>query len=274
MEEALSDTERLRAAFHYTVACLCEDVAEDKERQFSKQAIAAISETTFRQCEIFAKDLELFARHAKRSTINVEDVKLLARRSNSLRLQVPADASKREALAFLSGLADWASRMNPAPLSRQEKIVPREERATSLQPSAREKAPCSPVVANSRNAKPFRLCLTLPTGTVTRHLLSSALMCSFLTSVKAWPHLAGKGAVAPEAPPGTRPSAASHFLRLELSHSPHGSFFFPFERLLKECKAWTCSSRLDSSSSQARCNASVLGLSQFRARARASGSSL
>ncbi|KAF5917349.1 hypothetical protein HPG69_006943 [Diceros bicornis minor] len=75
---------RLKAAVHYTVGCLCEEVASDKEMQFSKQTIAAISEVTFRQCENFAKDLEMFARHAKRSTINTEDVKLLARRSNSL----------------------------------------------------------------------------------------------------------------------------------------------------------------------------------------------
>ncbi|ERE81948.1 centromere protein S-like protein [Cricetulus griseus] len=34
--------------------------------------------------ENFAKDLEMFARHAKRSTVTTEDVKLLARRSNSL----------------------------------------------------------------------------------------------------------------------------------------------------------------------------------------------
>lgn len=52
--------------------------------QFSKQAVAAIAEITFRQCENFARDLEMFARHAKRSTVNSEDVKLLARRSNSL----------------------------------------------------------------------------------------------------------------------------------------------------------------------------------------------
>ncbi|XP_008567036.1 PREDICTED: centromere protein S isoform X2 [Galeopterus variegatus] len=75
---------RLKAAVHYTVGCLCEEVASDKEIQFSKQTIAAISEMTFRQCENFAKDLEMFARHAKRSTVNTEDVKLLARRSNSL----------------------------------------------------------------------------------------------------------------------------------------------------------------------------------------------
>lgn len=34
--------------------------------------------------ENFAKDLEMFARHAKRSTITTDDVKLLSRRSNSL----------------------------------------------------------------------------------------------------------------------------------------------------------------------------------------------
>nr|XP_026253718.1 centromere protein S isoform X1 [Urocitellus parryii] len=78
------NTQRLKAAVHYTVGCLCEEVTSDKEMQFSKQTIAAISELTFRQCENFAKDLEMFARHAKRSTINTEDVKLLARRSNSL----------------------------------------------------------------------------------------------------------------------------------------------------------------------------------------------
>ncbi|KFQ53982.1 Centromere protein S, partial [Pelecanus crispus] len=80
----LASFQRLKAAVHYTVGCLCQDVAEDKDVQFSKQTIAAIAEITFRQCENFAKDLEMFARHAKRSTVTTEDVKLLARRSNSL----------------------------------------------------------------------------------------------------------------------------------------------------------------------------------------------
>ncbi|NXL11677.1 CENPS protein, partial [Mesembrinibis cayennensis] len=71
--------QRLKAAVHYTVGCLCQDVAEDKEMQFSKQTIAAISEITFRQCGVV-----ILCRHAKRSTVTTEDVKLLARRSNSL----------------------------------------------------------------------------------------------------------------------------------------------------------------------------------------------
>ncbi|XP_007900348.1 centromere protein S [Callorhinchus milii] len=77
-------TQRLRAAVHYTVGCLCQEVGEDKGKEFNKQTIAAIAETTFRQCEIFAQDLELFSRHGKRSTVNTEDVKLLSRRSTAL----------------------------------------------------------------------------------------------------------------------------------------------------------------------------------------------
>ncbi|NXJ13223.1 CENPS protein, partial [Odontophorus gujanensis] len=69
--------QRLRAAVHYTAGCLCQGVAEDKGVLFSKQTVAAISEITFRQCGMSAW-------HAKRSTITSEDVKLLARRSNSL----------------------------------------------------------------------------------------------------------------------------------------------------------------------------------------------
>ncbi|XP_009560644.1 centromere protein S [Cuculus canorus] len=83
-EERALLAQRLRAAVHYAVCGLCQEVAEDKAVQFSKQSLAAIAELTFRQCETFARDLEMFARHAKRSTITTEDVKLLARRSNSL----------------------------------------------------------------------------------------------------------------------------------------------------------------------------------------------
>ncbi|XP_028302804.1 centromere protein S [Gouania willdenowi] len=83
-----ADTEetqqRLKAALHYTVSCMCQRVAEQHQREFNRQLVAAITETAYRQCDIFAKDLEAFARHGKRSTVSTEDVKLLARRSTAL----------------------------------------------------------------------------------------------------------------------------------------------------------------------------------------------
>ncbi|MBN3326198.1 CENPS protein, partial [Atractosteus spatula] len=75
-------TQRLRAAVHYTVGLLCREVGEQSD--VHRQSIAALAETTFRQSDTFAKDLEAFARHAKRTTVNAEDVKLLARRSTAL----------------------------------------------------------------------------------------------------------------------------------------------------------------------------------------------
>ncbi|KAK2861993.1 hypothetical protein Q5P01_001526 [Channa striata] len=80
--------QRLKAAIHYTVGRLCQNMRGDFQREFSRQVIAAIAETTFRQCDIFAKDLEAFARHAKRSTVSAEDVKLLARRSTALSIYI------------------------------------------------------------------------------------------------------------------------------------------------------------------------------------------
>uniref|UniRef100_A0A3Q1G1U4 Centromere protein S n=1 Tax=Acanthochromis polyacanthus TaxID=80966 RepID=A0A3Q1G1U4_9TELE len=80
--------DRLKAAVHYTVGRLCQKIGEDHRREFSRQVIAAIAETTFRQCDVFAKDLEAFARHAKRSTVNTEDVKLAARRSTALSIYI------------------------------------------------------------------------------------------------------------------------------------------------------------------------------------------
>ncbi|XP_070700249.1 centromere protein S [Pempheris klunzingeri] len=80
--------QRLKAAVHYTVGRVCQKIGEDHRRPLSRQVIAAITETTLRQCDIFAKDLEAFARHAKRSTVSTEDVKLVARRSTALSIYI------------------------------------------------------------------------------------------------------------------------------------------------------------------------------------------
>lgn len=61
--------QRLKAAVHFTVGCLCLKIGEEHRREFSRQTIAAIAETTFRQCDIFAKDLEAFARYLVKQLI-------------------------------------------------------------------------------------------------------------------------------------------------------------------------------------------------------------
>ncbi|XP_018866420.1 centromere protein S isoform X3 [Gorilla gorilla gorilla] len=61
-------------------SCVCPGSARSDGGGGGDRGAAAILLPT----ENFAKDLEMFARHAKRTTINTEDVKLLARRSNSL----------------------------------------------------------------------------------------------------------------------------------------------------------------------------------------------
>ncbi|RMX55117.1 hypothetical protein pdam_00007459 [Pocillopora damicornis] len=82
--EALAYQQRLKAALHYTVGRICEKAGEESGLQYSRRFIAALTETTFKQCESFATDLELFAKHGKRSQINSDDVQLLARKSSTL----------------------------------------------------------------------------------------------------------------------------------------------------------------------------------------------
>uniref|UniRef100_A0A3P9I8X3 Centromere protein S n=1 Tax=Oryzias latipes TaxID=8090 RepID=A0A3P9I8X3_ORYLA len=55
--------ERLKAAVHFTTGRICQKMGEDHRKEFSRQTVAAIAETAFRQCDIFAKDLEAFARY-------------------------------------------------------------------------------------------------------------------------------------------------------------------------------------------------------------------
>ncbi|XP_056651776.1 centromere protein S [Monodelphis domestica] len=110
----------LKAAVHYTVGSLCQEAADAKGVKFSKPTIAAISEVTFRQCEHFARDLEMFARHAKRSTITTDDVKLLARRSSSL-------------LNYITEKSDEIARLNQEQKGKKKKKTEGGSKKTSKQ---------------------------------------------------------------------------------------------------------------------------------------------
>uniref|UniRef100_A0A8C8DP41 Centromere protein S n=1 Tax=Oryzias sinensis TaxID=183150 RepID=A0A8C8DP41_9TELE len=41
---------RLKAAVHFTTGRICQKMGEDHRKEFSRQTVAAIAETAFRQC--------------------------------------------------------------------------------------------------------------------------------------------------------------------------------------------------------------------------------
>ncbi|KAL4221019.1 Centromere protein S [Mactra antiquata] len=82
--EKLSENQRLKAAVHHTTLQICKEHSASQDVQLNRMVVASISETVWRKFEAWATDLELFAKHAKRSTINADDVKMLIRKSPKL----------------------------------------------------------------------------------------------------------------------------------------------------------------------------------------------
>ncbi|XP_013414802.1 centromere protein S [Lingula anatina] len=82
--EKLAHQQKLKAAVHYTTGQICEEFAEEEEVTYSRQFIAAVTEAAYKQIQSYGRDLELFARHAKRMTIQPDDVKLLVRKTPQL----------------------------------------------------------------------------------------------------------------------------------------------------------------------------------------------
>ncbi|KND03612.1 uncharacterized protein SPPG_01088 [Spizellomyces punctatus DAOM BR117] len=76
--------QRLRAAVHYTVGKICDEEAASSNMMPSPHFIHALSELVYQQAEIMALDLECFSRHGRRTVISTEDVKLCARRNDSV----------------------------------------------------------------------------------------------------------------------------------------------------------------------------------------------
>ncbi|XP_076469287.1 centromere protein S-like isoform X2 [Babylonia areolata] len=86
--EDLSDRQRLRAAVHHTTMKICQETEDKYGLPIDQQAVAAITETVWRQIESFAVDAEMFANHARRSVISPEDVKMLVRRNPCLVMHI------------------------------------------------------------------------------------------------------------------------------------------------------------------------------------------
>ncbi|ESO05526.1 hypothetical protein HELRODRAFT_77283, partial [Helobdella robusta] len=76
--------QRLKAAIYYTTSEICTVLGSKADITINNKFVAALTETTVRYLECLGRDLELFARHAKRTQISVDDVLLTARKSQEL----------------------------------------------------------------------------------------------------------------------------------------------------------------------------------------------
>ncbi|KAF2762297.1 hypothetical protein EJ05DRAFT_204382 [Pseudovirgaria hyperparasitica] len=76
--------ERLKAALWYHIGQFVDEECLRQNFNATPQFIGALTELVWAQIANASKDLETFAKHAGRSTVNTTDVLLLARRNEGL----------------------------------------------------------------------------------------------------------------------------------------------------------------------------------------------
>ncbi|XP_050221314.1 protein MHF1 homolog isoform X1 [Mercurialis annua] len=81
VEEDESVNELLRDRFRLSAISIAETEAKNIGMEISEPIIACISDLAFKYTEQLAKDLELFAQHASRKTVSMDDVILSAHRN-------------------------------------------------------------------------------------------------------------------------------------------------------------------------------------------------
>ncbi|CAH8563248.1 unnamed protein product [Schistosoma turkestanicum] len=73
-----------KAELHYRCTKIAQEIANKEQCEVNMDIICLLTELIFRFHQILATDLETFSRHAKRSTITVEDVFCFVRRNPQL----------------------------------------------------------------------------------------------------------------------------------------------------------------------------------------------
>ncbi|VDL62833.1 unnamed protein product [Hymenolepis diminuta] len=93
-EKTLSDvkSEHLATLYH-ECTIRAKEISERSAVIIPDEITSFVTETSFRFCQMLATDIESFARHAKRSTINMDDVLLFARRNPLLNKSAEFDAA-------------------------------------------------------------------------------------------------------------------------------------------------------------------------------------
>ncbi|OKL58453.1 hypothetical protein UA08_06153 [Talaromyces atroroseus] len=98
-EESQALEERFKSALWLAIGKIVDEETMQLDVNATPQFIGALTEMVWAQIETASQDLEAFAKHAGRSTINVNDVMLLARRNEGLESILRAFADQQKELA-------------------------------------------------------------------------------------------------------------------------------------------------------------------------------
>ncbi|KAF2173069.1 hypothetical protein M409DRAFT_17018 [Zasmidium cellare ATCC 36951] len=92
-----ANEERLKAALWHSIGKTVDAIALENNINATPQFIGSLTELVHAKITTAATDLEAFAKHADRSTINSKDVMLLARNNEGLEdiLKEKADAVRK-----------------------------------------------------------------------------------------------------------------------------------------------------------------------------------
>ncbi|KNC77206.1 hypothetical protein SARC_10325 [Sphaeroforma arctica JP610] len=90
LEDRKVRANRLKAAVLWTVGNICDEEANERSVTFSREFVAVLALLTFEHAETIAGDLEAFSRHAKRNTVNGDDVLLQMRNSPEIKQHLSA----------------------------------------------------------------------------------------------------------------------------------------------------------------------------------------
>lgn len=69
---------------HFKCTRIAEALGKMHQITVNQDAVCLLTEMLFRYCQVLATDLECFAKHAKRTTVTVDDVLCFARRNPKL----------------------------------------------------------------------------------------------------------------------------------------------------------------------------------------------
>uniref|UniRef100_A0A2A4J4M9 Centromere protein S n=1 Tax=Heliothis virescens TaxID=7102 RepID=A0A2A4J4M9_HELVI len=105
--ENLSSSQKTRAALHRDVRNISTETCHFLGLEITKPAMEIVAELVYKKLLLYGADLEAFAKHAKRATVNAEDVKLLVRRCPSLKshLNTVAPSPKEKRRKTVAGKA-------------------------------------------------------------------------------------------------------------------------------------------------------------------------